>query len=123
NYHTENVLTPAAGDKAVTGAYVPFNTPTRAGQVVKGSVPCNGSILKIPLEGGKPQLVAWGLRNPFGLALSPDGKIFATENGFDDRGSRPVWGAGDALWEIEQGQWYGWPDFSAGQPMKDLEEF
>jgi len=123
NYSTENVLTPAAGDQAVTGAYVPFNTPTRAGQVIKGSIPCNGSILKIPLEGGKPELVAWGLRNPFGLALSPDGKIFATENGFDDRGSRPVWGAGDVLWEIKQDQWYGWPDFSAGRPMKDLEEF
>lgn len=123
NYTTANVLTPDPSDKAVTGAYVPFNTPTKAGQVVKGSVPCNGSVMRIPLEGGKPELVAWGLRNPFGLALSPDGKIYVTENGFDDRGSRPVWGTGDVLWELKPGQWYGWPDFSAGKPLKETEEF
>jgi glucose/arabinose dehydrogenase len=71
----------------------------------------------VPLTGGKPEMVAWGMRNPFGLAFSPDGKLFATENQFDVRGSRPVWGTGDLLWEIQPGTWYGWPDFFAGQPV------
>ena len=64
-------------------------------------------------------MYAWGFRNPFGLAFSPDGKLFATENGYDERGSRPVWGAGDVLWQVNKGHWYGWPDFSAGQPLTD----
>src|SRR5690606_20145958 len=56
----------------------------------------------------------WGFRNPFGLAFSPEGALFVTENGYDDRGSRPVWGTADVLWKIEDGKWYGWPDWSAG---------
>ena len=48
-----------------------------------------------------------------------DGKLFATENQFDVRGSRPVWGTGDLLWEIHPGTWYGWPDFFAGQPVTE----
>jgi glucose/arabinose dehydrogenase len=67
--------------------------------------------------------VAWGFRNPFGLAHSPDGKLFVTENGYDERGSRKVWGTGDVLWEIKTGMWYGWPDFSAGKKMWSDEEF
>ena len=115
NFTTRNVVT---GDgEAVTGAFVPFGTATSPGQVVKGQLPCGGSIMRVRPGGGGLQLVAWGFRNPFGLAFSPSGKLYVTENGYDDRGSRPVWGAGDPLWEIEQGRWYGWPDFSAGQPL------
>ncbi|MCK6548740.1 PQQ-dependent sugar dehydrogenase [Myxococcota bacterium] len=64
-----------------------------------------------------PELVAWGLRNPFGLAFSPHGRLFATDNGADHRGSRPIYGAADVLWEIRPGQWYGWPDFAEGRPI------
>ncbi len=128
NYTSDNVLTPEPDDKATTGAYLPFGTPSTPGQIIKGKVPCNGAILRVPLEGGKPELVAWGFRNPFGLALAPNGKLYATENAYDDRGSRPVWGTADVLWEVEPGKWYGWPDFSAGDnmttdPKKDAKEF
>lgn len=123
NYTSSNVLTDDPNDKATTGAYVPFGTSTTPGQIIKGQVPCTGSIMRIPLNGGTPEWVAWGLRNPFGLAVSPDNKLFITENGFDDRGSRPVWGAGDALWEVKQGMWYGWPDFSEGKPISNDGEF
>ena len=101
NYSSPNVLTDDPNDETITGAYVSFGTPTAAGQVIKGQVPCTGSIMRIPLAGGKPEVVAWGFRNPFGLAVSSDNKLFITENGFDDRGSRPVWGTGDVLWEIK----------------------
>ncbi|HKP94211.1 MAG TPA: glucose dehydrogenase [Fibrobacteria bacterium] len=109
-------------DTVETGAFSPFGAPTLPGQVVKGEVPCNGAILRIPAEGGKPELVAWGLRNPFALAFSPDGRFFALDNGYDQRGSRPIWGAGELLWEIHQGTWYGWPDFSGLKPV-DRAEF
>jgi glucose/arabinose dehydrogenase len=123
NYESKNVLTDDPNDEANTGAYLPFNTASTPGQVIKGKVPCNGAIMRIPLAGGQPELVAWGFRNPFGLAFSADGKLYTTENGFDSRGSRPVWGAGDVLWEVENGKWYGWPDFSAGKSIKNDEEF
>lgn len=111
NYESANSLTDDPNDRAVTGAFVPFNTKTTEGQVITGSIPCSGSVMRIPLKGGEPQLVAWGFRNPYGLAVH-DGKLFVVENGFDERGSRPVWGTGDVLWQVENDRWYGWPDHS-----------
>lgn len=123
NYESKNVLKKAENEKITTGAFSPFGTATVTGQVIKGACPCSGSILKIPITGGNPEVVAWGFRNPFGLALDPGGKLYVTENAYDDRGSRPVWGAGDVLWEIKNGWWYGWPDFSAGKLIVGDEEF
>lgn len=123
NYVTQDILTAAPADTVATGAFVPFGTATAKGQVVKGSLPCSGSVLRMPLQGGPLELVAWGFRNPYGLAFAPDGRLFVTENAFDDRGSRPVWGAGDVLWEVQPGLWYGWPDFAAGRPIQNREEF
>lgn len=120
-YTTENMLTENPDDQATTGAYVPFGEVTRMGQVVKGQVPCNGAIMRVPLVGGEPELVAWGLRNPYGLALSPSGELYVTENSYDVRGSRPVWGTGDVLWKLEQGKWYGWPDHNAGHEISHME--
>lgn len=109
NYTTENPLT-AERDRAMTGAFSPFGQATVPGKVVRGRVPCNGALLKISPSGGAPQLVAWGFRNPFGLAFSPGGELFVTDNQYDARGSRPVFGTGDLLWKVEQGMWHGWPE-------------
>ena len=110
---------PLNGGDATTGAYAPFGSPTTEGQVVRGRVPCNGAILRVRPEGGAIDLVAWGLRNPFGLAFGPGGRLYVTDNGYDERGSRPVFGSGDYLWRIERGGWYGWPDFAGGRPFFD----
>ena len=64
-------------------------------------------------------LPIWGFRNPFGLAFAPDGQLYVTDNGYDERGSRPVFGSGDWLWRVERGVWYGWPDFAGGRPFFD----
>jgi glucose/arabinose dehydrogenase len=105
--------------RARTGAFVPFGTATTAGQTIKGQVPCSGGIMSVNGEGGDMQLVAWGFRNPFGMAMGPDGKLFVTDNGYDDRGSRPAWGTSDLLWEVRKGTWYGWPDFSGDKALSD----
>jgi glucose/arabinose dehydrogenase len=123
NYSSLNVLTDDPNDQTTTGAYVPFGTVTTSGQIIKGKIPCTGSVLRLPLAGGNIELVAWGFRNPFGLAVAPDGRLFITENGYDERGSRPVWGTGDVLWDVKPGVWYGWPDFSAGKSIINDGEF
>ena len=120
NYTTPNPLT-EADDRAVTGAYVAFGTSTTPGQVVPGRLPCGGAIMRVRTSGGALDLVAWGLRNPFGLAFAPDGRLYATENSFDERGSRGVFGSGDVLWRIEPGAWYGWPDYHAGRSLADTQ--
>lgn len=117
NFETSNPLSDKPDDKTSTGAFVPFGQTTTDGQIVKGQIPCNGAIMRIPLEGGELEVIAWGLRNPYGLALSPEGDLYVTENSHDVRGSRPVWGTGDLLWKIQKGSWYGWPDFGGGVPI------
>jgi glucose/arabinose dehydrogenase len=116
NFATADVV--GGAGRVRTGAFVPFGTPTTAGQVVRGQVPCSGAVLRLrPEAGGRPELVAWGFRNPFGLAFAPDGRLFVTDNSYDDRGSRPVHGAGDLLWAVQAGVWHGWPDFHGDVPL------
>ncbi|MEX2336217.1 MAG: glucose dehydrogenase [Fulvivirga sp.] len=120
NFVTSNVLTQAEKDKAVTGPYSSFNATVEQGQVISGALPCSGAIMRVPVDGGDLELVAWGLRNPYGLAFSSAGALYVTENSYDVRGSRPIWGTGDVLWKIEQGKWYGWPDYNAGIPIANF---
>ena len=122
NFETKNVLADKESGKVQTGAFVPFGTSTQPNQTIPGQAKCSGSILRVRPDGSDLQLVAWGFRNPFGLAFSPDGKFYVTDNAYDDRGSRPVWGTADILWEVRQGTWYGWPDYSAGEPLT-MEKF
>lgn len=119
NFETENVLKPGSKEKVWTGAFSPYATATKPGQVIKGSVPCSGAVMRIDADGGKPELVAWGFRNPFGIAFSPDNRLFVTDNMYDVRGSRPVFGAGDLMWEVKEGAWYGWPDFHGTNSLNE----
>ncbi|HEX8439772.1 hypothetical protein [Archangium sp.] len=117
NFTTPNPLTPDPNDEATTGAFVPFGTATKPDQVIRGQVPCSGAIFRLAPGATAPELVAWGFRNPYGLGFSPEGRLYVTENGQDVRGSRPIFGAGDYLWAVEPGRWYGYPDFVGGRPV------
>jgi glucose/arabinose dehydrogenase len=125
--HDSDNPTGSGPARVATGAFVPFGTATEPGQVIPGRIPCSGAILRVRPEGGPRdsglQLVAWGLRNPFGLAFAPDGTLYATDNSYDVRGSRPVFGTGDLLWRVRSGAWHGWPDFHDGQPLDDANRY
>lgn len=116
NLESANALT--GGDEPLqTGAFLPYGTASTQQQVVAGAVPCSGAVLRVPLGGGAPELVAWGFRNPFGLAFAADGALYVTDNAYDERGGRPVFGAGDVLWRVQRGAWYGWPDYAEGRAV------
>ena len=72
-------------------------------------------------DGSGLELFAWGLRNAFGIGFLPDGRLLAVDQGADDRGSRPVGNVPDLLFEVQQGAWYGWPDFIGGDPITDVQ--
>jgi glucose/arabinose dehydrogenase len=118
-----NVDTPdprdGAGRVVRTGAFAAFGTPTRRGQRVTAGLPCTAGVMRCRPDGGELELVAWGLRNAYGLGFLPDGRLLATDQGADDRGSRPIGDAPDALFEVRAGVWYGWPDFVCGEPVHD----
>ncbi|HEY8489286.1 MAG TPA: hypothetical protein VIL38_09465 [Thermaerobacter sp.] len=108
---------PLLGTRAVTGAYHPFGEPSTPGEVVEGQLLANGAIYRVNPDGSGLEVFADGLRNPFGLGFAPDGRLLAIDQGYDARGSRPVFNALEPLWVIQRGGWYGWPDFVAGIPV------
>ncbi|GHO70453.1 hypothetical protein KSC_093450 [Ktedonobacter sp. SOSP1-52] len=118
NYEYQNVLGTIT-ETVHSGAYVPFGAQTRPGQVIAGNTKCTRAILRCNLDGSNLEVVAWGLRNPYGTAFHPDGRLFATEHGIDERSGRYIVGDPDDFYEIKQGAWYGWPDFASGIRLDD----
>jgi glucose/arabinose dehydrogenase len=123
NFTSGNPLTSGMKEQVTTGAFSAFGSPTAKGHFIRGEVPCNGAVMRVSLLGGIPKLVAWGFRNPFGLAFSPTGELYVTDNSYDARGSRPVFGTGDLLWHVQPGSWYGWPDFHGSLPLDKGDRF
>jgi glucose/arabinose dehydrogenase len=119
NFTTPNPLDEGRGP-VTTGAYSPFGQPAVAGQVVPGALPCTGAVMRCQPDGSDLELVAWGLRNPFGLCFDAAGHLFVTEDGPEVRGSRPIGnGAPDNLYEVRVGDYFGWPDWYGGMPVSD----
>jgi glucose/arabinose dehydrogenase len=97
------------------GATVPAFEGTQTGM-------CSGAILRARISSPQHTVepVAWGFRNPYGLRFSPSdhplkGQLLISENGEDERGSRPVNNAPDRLAVARQNpdgtpEWHGWPD-------------
>ncbi len=119
NYRTPDFRSrEVQGDLANTGAFVPFGTPTEPGQVIKGTNKCGGAILVFdPASPASAEATlrpyAHGFRNVIGVAWTTRGEMYAGVNGYDIRGSRSVRDEWDATYRVQEGVWYGWPDFSA----------
>jgi glucose/arabinose dehydrogenase len=108
------------GEQTVeTSPYSAFGTVLPTGSTVPGDPKCSGAVLRTNLDGSNLEVVAWGLRNPYGLETGPDGALYITMHGFDARGSRHVEDAWDCFYKVEEGAWYGWPDFACEVPVTD----
>lgn len=78
------------------------------------------AIYTISPSGGDLRVWAHGIRLPRGLCFDEHGNLFATNNGMELRGTRPVKDDPDALIKVIPGTWYGWPDFSTDlHPISD----
>lgn len=100
-----------------TRAFQPFG---EAGEDrMTGNIKASGTILRFNPDGSELEVFAWGLRNPFGVMWGPGQQLYVSDNGFDERGSRPIANAPDVIWRVKQGFWYGWPDFAGGIPVTD----
>jgi hypothetical protein len=131
---------------AETGAYKPYGTPAKKGEVVKGQLFCSTGIVRARPDGSDPELIAWGIRNPFGMAFGEGGELYVADNDMEEKGDRAVAEDPDRVWQVRNAQrpfgtvnvpdWYGFPDICAdglpawheshlprrGQPAKPLLE-
>ncbi len=120
NFLTTDPRGAEPGMKTVTGAFRPFGQPGERGGEAFGSTKCNGAVLCCDTKGANLEVHCWGLRNPFGLALSPGHPLHVSCQGMDVRGSRPIANDVDALIAARKGAWYGWPDFTTDlRPLLD----
>lgn len=118
NFETINMLSDVpTGETASTGAFSPYGIPNLPFEVRKRYLKGSGSILRSNLDGSKLEQFAWGFRNPNYLKFDNSGRLFVANNGYDDRGSRPIANASDEFFSVVSGIWYGWPDYSGGDPV------
>ena len=125
NFETPNAFT-GNRTNATTGAYSAYDETTRKDQVIRGDVKCNGCIIRANPDGTEMEIVAWGLRNPYGVAFTNNGTLIISNNGADERGSRNIANDTDNTYSIDVskpenlGKFYGWPDFAGnGEPVTD----
>lgn len=105
------------GERAHTGAFAQFGERHPPGTRLPAELPCTAGLMSMQPDGSDLRLEAWGLRNAYGIGFLPDGRLIASEQGCNERGSRPIGHAPECLYEIKRGAWYGWPDFIAGRPV------
>lgn len=110
SFTDDNSLTDDAADRATTGAFQPYGSSGAAS--VRGESLCTSAVYKLARGAAQPELVAWGFRNPVGLARAEDGSIYVAAQGGDIRGTRPLHDDPDAIYRLEAGKWYGWPEFA-----------
>ncbi|MGI8748803.1 MAG: PQQ-dependent sugar dehydrogenase [Deinococcus sp.] len=122
NHLTPDFRTKKPNDSVMSGAFVPFGTPTHPGQVIKGINKCGGAILTFDPNNAEATLkpYAWGFRNVIGMAWGKNGEMYATQNGYDAFGSRPIKDQYDPTYRVRENAWYGVPDYSAAlEPLTD----
>jgi hypothetical protein len=100
-----------------TGAFQSYKTKSIKGQIIPEHFPGNASVIIYNLKTGNSETFAWGIRNVTGMDFTNEGKLIAASGGIENRGVRPVKGDSDYLYEIKKGVWYGWPDYSGGDPI------
>lgn len=107
-------------DIAVTAPYQAFGTSSKMWVEAADSGKPTAAIYSVAVTGGDLRLEAHGIRCAQGLAFNDFGRLYATNQGMELRGTRPVKDDPDTLLRIVKNTWYGWPDYSADlQPITE----
>lgn len=100
-----------------TGAFSPYSISTDNGEKIKGDNIGNAAIYELNLESLETKLISHGIRNINGWDLNSENKIIAVINGIQDNTVRNIKNDKDYIYVIEDNMWYGWPDYSGGDPI------
>jgi hypothetical protein len=100
-----------------TGAFMPYGNSSEEGQRIQAQSLANACVIEINLYNNKTSLYASGIRNVKGWDLDDKGNLIGIVGGMENVGERPINRDFDYLYKIDKGKWYGWPDFSGGDPI------
>lgn len=100
-----------------TGIFSPFAVSTERGEKVKDDTMGNGSIMAYDMKSKKTSIYSHGIRNINGWDLDSNGQIKGIVGGMEDTGLRPIKDDKDYIYEFKKSAWYGWPDYSGGDPI------
>lgn len=106
-------------DSVYTGVYSKLGEKTEKGQIIKGEKICNGAFYEANIDGSNIKRLAWGLRSSFGYRFGPTGELVTTMNSANPMPPRGLYFDYEPIYKIEEGVWYGWPDFYSGIPITD----
>jgi glucose/arabinose dehydrogenase len=111
----------SGSDISVTAPLQPFGVSDRTRIKKAVDNKANSAIYSVSQSGGDLQLVCYGIRMPRGIRFN-EFRGYATINGMEFRGTRPIKDDPDAMVRIlpNSGTWYGWPDYSTDMtPISD----
>ena len=111
-----------------TGPYKPFGTPAKAGEVIKGEKFCSTCVMRSRPDGSEPELLAWGVRCPWGMAFDEKGDLYVIDLCMEEKGGRAVAEDPGKIWHIKKARepfgsvttpdWYGFPEIAGdGLPV------
>lgn len=103
--------------EAPTGAFKKYGAKSQENEKVKASSVGNASIYSLNLKNNSMNLYASGIRGIKGMDFNSKNQIQAIFSGMNNKGPRPVERDRDYIYKIEEGVWYGWPDYSGGDPI------
>jgi glucose/arabinose dehydrogenase len=98
-------------DIKVTGPMQPMGTSNLSR--IKGSEKPTSAIYSVSPSGGDLRVEVHGIRYPRGLRYNEFYRLYATNDGMELRGTRPIKDDPDTLVRVISGTWYGFPDFTA----------
>jgi hypothetical protein len=92
------------------------------GEIARGELKCSSGVWRCRPDGSGLELLAWGIRNPYGMAIAEDGALYVSDNDFEETGDRAFANDPDRIWRIHKADepfgtvaspdWYGFPDIS-----------
>ena len=104
--------------KKKTGPFMPYGNSSLKGQKIKCRNIANSSVVEIDLNSNKTSLYACGIRNITGWDINSNNELICIVGGMENKGDRPVKRDFDYIYKIQKNNWYGWPDYSGGDPIE-----
>lgn len=101
----------------LTGAFKKYGVRSEDGEKISPGTIGNAAIYSLNLKNKKLSLYSTGIRGIKGITSNSKGEITAIFSGMENSGVRPINRDKDYIYKVEKGAFYGWPDFSGGDPI------